>query len=156
MRVPGVGGPAAVLRAALSALLAMGVTVERVSAIRPSRPLGPSRRTYANAAALIAAAFEPPAMLATLQQVERTFARRRRGACWQARTLDLDIVLWSGGGWATPTLVIPHPRWRERPFVLGPAAAIAPLWRDPVTGRTVRQMAARQERGRRAMQHRPS
>jgi 2-amino-4-hydroxy-6-hydroxymethyldihydropteridine diphosphokinase len=57
--------------------------------------------------------------------------------------LDLDIVLWSGGPWASERLVIPHPEFRSRAFVLAPAAAVAPGWRDPVTGRTLRQLNAR-------------
>jgi 2-amino-4-hydroxy-6-hydroxymethyldihydropteridine diphosphokinase len=57
--------------------------------------------------------------------------------------LDLDIVLWSGGAWASPGLTIPHPRFRTRQFVLGPAASIAPTWRDPLSGLTLRQLAYR-------------
>jgi 2-amino-4-hydroxy-6-hydroxymethyldihydropteridine diphosphokinase len=57
--------------------------------------------------------------------------------------LDLDVVLWSGGAYAAPTLTIPHPLFRTRAFVLSPAAAIASAWRDPVTGATLRQLHAR-------------
>jgi 2-amino-4-hydroxy-6-hydroxymethyldihydropteridine diphosphokinase len=44
---------------------------------------------------------------------------------------------------ASPSLTIPHPLFRERRFVLDPAVAIAPDWRDPLTGATVRQLHAR-------------
>ena len=57
--------------------------------------------------------------------------------------LDLDLVLWSGGCFAAPGLVIPHPLFRNRAFVLAPAVQIAPRWRDPVTGLSVRQLHAR-------------
>jgi 2-amino-4-hydroxy-6-hydroxymethyldihydropteridine diphosphokinase len=57
--------------------------------------------------------------------------------------LDLDIVLWSGGAWSGPGLTVPHIAFRERRFVLDPAAEVAPAWRDPVSGRTLRQLAAR-------------
>ncbi len=46
-------------------------------------------------------------------------------------------------GHARGTLTIPHPLFRERDFVLTPAAAIAPAWRDPITSLTLRQLHAR-------------
>ena len=56
--------------------------------------------------------------------------------------LDLDIILWSEGSWGgVPT--IPHPSFRERLFVLAPLAEIAPAWRDPLSGLTVRQLLHR-------------
>ncbi len=57
--------------------------------------------------------------------------------------LDLDIILWERGPWASPGLIVPHPAFRERRFVLAPATAVAPAWRDPVTGLTLRQLRAR-------------
>jgi len=90
----------------------------------------------------------PPALLALLQQIETRFGRVRRGACWGARTLDLDVVLWSGGLWRSARSRIPHPAFRERPFVLGPTSAIAPQWRDPGTGCTIRHLHARLTRQR--------
>lgn len=143
MRVPGIGAPRAVLPKALERLADRGVEVEIASRIRASHPVGPSLRTYANGAAIVSARLDPPAMLALLQSVESEFGRDKRGARWRARSLDLDIVLWSGGAWFSPDLVIPHLLFRERDFVLRPAAEIAPDWRDPVTGLTLRQLAAR-------------
>ena len=143
MRVPGIGAPRAVLPKALERLADRGVEVEIASRIRASQPVGPSLRTYANGAAIVSARLDPPAMLALLQSVESEFGRDRRGARWRARSLDLDIVLWSGGAWFARDLVIPHLLFRERDFVLRPAAEIAPDWRDPVTGLTLRQLAAR-------------
>lgn len=143
MRVPRIGGPRAVLRAALDTLDAEGVVLRDISRIRSSLPVGPSQRRYANGAALVASRHAPGEMLALLQAVEDAFGRRRRGAEWRARTLDLDIVLWSGGVRNTPDLTIPHPHFRGRDFVLVPAAEVAPRWRDPVTGLTLRQLAAR-------------
>jgi 2-amino-4-hydroxy-6-hydroxymethyldihydropteridine diphosphokinase len=81
-----------------------------------------------------------------LQSIEARFGRRRRGQRWRARVLDLDIVLWSGGAWASPGLIVPHVAFRERLFVLGPAAKIAGDWRDPVTGLSLRQLLARLKR----------
>ena len=143
MRVPGIGAPRQVLTAALAALEAQGLQIDAASAIMTSAPLGPSRRHYANAAVIISCLHQPPELLARLQTIEQAFGRRRRGRRWGARPLDLDIVLWSGGSWAQQWLTIPHPAFRARTFVLRPAAAIAGRWRDPMTHRTLRQLAAR-------------
>ena len=106
-------------------------------------PVGPSQRRYANAAALIETRRKPEKLLKLFKRIERKFGRRGGGQRWSARVLDLDIVLWGGGAYAAPGLTIPHPSFRERTFVLGPAAAIAPRWRDPITGLTLRQLTAR-------------
>ena len=148
IHVPGVGPPREVVAAAIATLEAEGLGIQATSPIIDTAPLGPSRRRYANAAAVIDSSADPEEVLAILQRVERAFGRRRRGMRWQARPLDLDIVLWSDGIWASDNLLIPHPSFREREFVLGPAAAIAPDWRDPLTGRSIRQLYARLTRAR--------
>ena len=137
------------LRAALAALDAEpGIALAAASPIIASVPLGPSRRRYANAAAILTSDLTPPALLARLHTLEQRFARRRRGRRWGARTLDLDIVLWSEGAWASPGLTVPHPAFRERWFVLAPALAIARAWRDPLTGHTIAHLAARLRKSR--------
>jgi 2-amino-4-hydroxy-6-hydroxymethyldihydropteridine diphosphokinase len=143
MRHRRLGDPRKVVMAALAELDGPDVTLLAAAPVVASAPLGPSRRRYANTAALVATLLSPPCLLARLQQVERAFGRRRRGRRWGARVLDLDIVLWSGGACTSRPLTIPHPRYRERAFVLAPAARIAPDWRDPVAGLTFRQLYAR-------------
>ena len=130
------GSPAQEVRAALEALGGLVAA----SPIIASAPLGPSIRRFANAVALIDSDEEPPELLDRLKAIEADFGRRR-GQRWGARVIDLDIILWSGGSWAGPGLIVPHLAFRERGFVLGPLAMIAPAWRDPVTHRTVRQLA---------------
>ena len=132
------GGPEAELAAALAVL----GDVVAVSPILRTRPLGPSLRRFANAAALIESEETPPELLRRLKAIERSFGRRR-GRAWGARVIDLDIILWSGGSWGEPHLTLPHPLFRTRDFVLRPLLAIAPGWRDPVSGLSVRQLAAR-------------
>ncbi len=143
MRHPRHGAPHRVLARALEALSENGIEIVAVSPVMSTVPLGPSRRRYANAAALVETDRNPPALLACFKSIERKFGRRTGGQRWRARVLDLDIVLWSGGRWSSPGLIIPHPQFRARSFVLGPANAIAPLWRDPVTGLTIRQLHRR-------------
>jgi 2-amino-4-hydroxy-6-hydroxymethyldihydropteridine diphosphokinase len=134
------GLPPMVLRAALAELERDGLAVERTSPVISTAPLGPSLRRYANAAAIVVADMMPDTLLRRLKSIERDFGRRN-GRRWAARVLDLDIVLWEGGTWASRGLTVPHVAFRDRRFVLEPAAAIAPRWRDPLTGRTLRQLA---------------
>ena len=56
------------------------------------------------------------------------------------RTLDLDLILLGDAVVEEPGLVVPHPRFRERRFVLEPLAAVAPELRDPVSGKTVGEL----------------
>jgi 2-amino-4-hydroxy-6-hydroxymethyldihydropteridine diphosphokinase len=135
------GGPAGEVRAALDSLGELG-EVEAVSAVRGTTAMGPAGRGFANAVALVRTELDPPDLLAELKRIERAFGRRG-GRRWGPRVLDLDIVLWSAGAWATPGPIIPHPEFRERRFVLEPLVEIAPDWRDPIAGATVRQLLAR-------------
>lgn len=137
------GAPVAEVCAAIAAI---GGVVAAAPVIA-SAPIGPSIRRFANGAVLIATDEPPPALLARLKAIEQAFGRRR-GRRWGARVIDLDIILWSGGRWRTRALSVPHARYRERDFVLRPILAIAPEWRDPATGHTMRQLHARLTRPR--------
>jgi len=135
------GAPVKILDAALEELRPIAC-----STIVETAPIGPSLRTFANAAALIETSLSPLELLRHLKAIERRFGRRR-GRRWGARVLDLDILLWSGGRWISRELTIPHPRLHQRRFVLDPLLQIAPDWKIPRHG-TVRQCAARLTRRR--------
>jgi 2-amino-4-hydroxy-6-hydroxymethyldihydropteridine diphosphokinase len=136
------GGPRDTIRAAAAAIGA-----ERLSTVRSTLALGPAGRGFANAIAIVPTPLAPPALLASLKRIEETFGRRP-GRRWGPRVLDLDIVLWSDGVWSGSGLAVPHPSFRQRRFVLQPLAELVPLWRDPLTGLTIRQLHARLERRR--------
>ena len=142
------GSPEKVLAAALLALDRKQIKLLASAPTIRSAPLGPSRRRYANSAALVKSKLDPLEVLARLKHIEAKFGRRRGGQRWTARVLDLDVVLWSGGVWSSPGLNVPHPEFRTRSFVLGPASVIAPRWRDPITGLSLRQLHARLTRPR--------
>ena len=134
------GSPARTVRAAAEALGALAM-----SRIHLTPALGPAGRSFANAAAILSSKLAPPEMLAHLQHVEASFGRRP-GRRWGPRVLDLDIILWSGGPWHDTSLVVPHPAFRSRLFVLEPLAEVAPGWRDPRTRLSVRHLLARARR----------
>jgi 2-amino-4-hydroxy-6-hydroxymethyldihydropteridine diphosphokinase len=83
----------------------------------------------------------PDALLDVLLELERQQGRVRHGPR-APRTLDLDLLLYGDQVIDSPRLTVPHPRFRERRFVLEPLAEVAPDWRDPVTGRTAVELLA--------------
>ena len=131
------GSPAETLGVALAELKPVAV-----SKIRTTPALGPAGRGFANAVAIVESTLEPDELLAELKILERTYGRRP-GRRWGPRVLDLDIILWSEGPWDGPGPIVPHPECRTRAFVLQPLAELAPDWRDPVSGLTVRQLLFR-------------
>jgi 2-amino-4-hydroxy-6-hydroxymethyldihydropteridine diphosphokinase len=78
-------------------------------------------------------------LLDDLLAIEEAYGRQRPfpGA---ARSLDLDLILFGSAREDSPGLHLPHPRFRERFFVLGPLAEIAPDMVDPVTGMRVSEL----------------
>jgi 2-amino-4-hydroxy-6-hydroxymethyldihydropteridine diphosphokinase len=59
------------------------------------------------------------------------------------RTIDLDIIFYGNMIMETPELTIPHPRLEERAFVLIPLLEIAPDLSHPVSGESIKDLAAR-------------
>jgi 2-amino-4-hydroxy-6-hydroxymethyldihydropteridine diphosphokinase len=135
------GAPVIVIEKAIDALTTIGCVTTR-STTHATPAIGSARRRFANAAALIETDLAPPALLAALKAIERDFGRRP-GQRWGDRTLDLDILLWSGGRVRTRTLAIPHIHLAHRRFVLDPLAEIAPNWRLPGKARAIRHLRAR-------------
>jgi 2-amino-4-hydroxy-6-hydroxymethyldihydropteridine diphosphokinase len=112
----------------------------RVSALHDTEPVGvgPQPR-FLNAAVTGETSLSARDLLDLLLAIERRFGRERPfpGA---PRTLDLDLILYGDSVIDEPGLVVPHPRFRERAFVLGPLAEIAADWKDPVSGRTIEEL----------------
>jgi len=117
----------------------------RVSSILESDPqdVPDVQPRYLNAVVVGKTDLEPAALLEQLMAIERARGRER-GSFRSARTLDLDIVLFGDRIVNTPALEIPHPRFRNRAFVLDGLAELEPDWVDPVSGRTVLELRTRQ------------
>ncbi len=123
------------------AVLLAHLRVSRYVETEPVDVIGAQGR-FLNAAAVAAWDGPPRTLLARLLGVERERGRRRphRGA---ARTLDLDLILFGDCVLDEAGLTLPHPRFRERRFVLEPLCEVGPDLRDPVTGLTVRELLGR-------------
>ena len=141
--LPGPAGPPAqALRAALARLEEQGVKIQSVSSFyeTPAWP-DPEQPAYINAVASVETTLQPVELLTLLHGVETDFGRLR-SAPNAPRTLDIDL-LDHDGKVMTQGVTLPHPRMRERSFVLVPLAQIAPDWRHPVTGEGVAGLLAK-------------
>jgi 2-amino-4-hydroxy-6-hydroxymethyldihydropteridine diphosphokinase len=92
----------------------------------PHEAQGPD---FVNAVALLDTSLSAPGLLDALQALEAK-AGRERPYVNAPRTLDLDLILYGQSRIESPRLQVPHPRWRERAFVLLP---LADLWPDQVS-----------------------
>ncbi|WP_217915065.1 2-amino-4-hydroxy-6-hydroxymethyldihydropteridine diphosphokinase [Miltoncostaea marina] len=135
------GDRRAAIEAALAALAREG-RVEAVSALYETAPRElEDQPAFLNAAARLATALEPPAMLAAAKRIERGLGREPGGVRFGPRPLDCDLLLWDGGEWRGPGLEIPHPRLHERRFALLPLLDLDPGLALP-DGRRVADLAA--------------
>ena len=97
---------------------------------------GPPQRAFLNAAVVGGSSTLPTVLLKELLSIEEERGRERPFHD-APRTLDLDLILVGDLVVRQPALAIPHPRFRERRFVLEPLASIAPDLIDPVTNLTI-------------------
>ncbi len=120
------GDARAALEAALQGLAALpGTRLVRRSRLWRSAPVDAEGPDYLNAVAQLETTLDAFALLAQLQALERAAGRERpyRNA---PRTLDLDLLLYGDATIASAALTVPHPRLRERAFVLLPLRELAP------------------------------
>ena len=118
-----------------------GITLNTVSSWYQTKPVGTlePQPDYLNGCALLSVEQTPEELLVILQAIEIQFGRVSKGTL-QARTLDLDLLLYGDLVLDTPNLTIPHPRMIERAFVLVPLAEIAPDLIEPVSGTKIAKL----------------
>jgi len=97
---------------------------------------------FINAAAHIDTALSPHQLLDALLVIERAAGRVRDGERWGPRTLDLDVLHVDGVNLSDDVLTLPHPRIRERAFVLLPLNDLAPDLQLPGQGKVADLLAA--------------
>jgi 2-amino-4-hydroxy-6-hydroxymethyldihydropteridine diphosphokinase len=129
-------------RATLIARAAELIDAVRLSTVRETEPWGYAPQPmFLNAVAEIETELTPRQLLDHLLDVERRLGRERIGPQWGPRTIDLDLLLYGDLEVDEPGLVVPHPRLRERLFVLEPLAELDPSRRIPGNG-TVQEALA--------------
>jgi len=94
---------------------------------------------FLNGAILVETTLEPSALAAALQTIE-TQLGRERVVRWDARTIDIDMLLYDTQIIDTFKLIVPHPRMAFRSFVLEPAAEIAGQMLHPTSGWTIARL----------------
>ena len=121
----------------------------RLSSLIETAPVGAGLENdppYLNAVGIGESSLSARDLLDALRTIEAAAGRTRpyQGA---PRTLDLDLILAGDDVIDAPDLQVPHPRFRDRLFVLEPLAEIARDMRDPITGLTVRELLERKKAG---------
>ncbi|MCB4756707.1 MAG: 2-amino-4-hydroxy-6-hydroxymethyldihydropteridine diphosphokinase [Elusimicrobia bacterium] len=116
------------------------VHLEEVSSLYETEPVGgPPQRPFLNAVAKIKTGKSPIELLFDLQRIEKKY-NRKSGVKWGPRPIDLDILTFGRKIVASQNLMLPHPRYHRRRFVLVPFCELAPKLIHPrlkVTNRTL-------------------
>ena len=106
-----------------------GTRVIAVSSLYATEPIGlPGAPEFLNAAAKIETRRDPESLLELCLAIETQLGRVRSGRT-ESRPIDLDLLVYGSERRAGSRLTLPHPRMRERAFVLFPLAEIAPEYR---------------------------
>jgi 2-amino-4-hydroxy-6-hydroxymethyldihydropteridine diphosphokinase len=115
----------------------------RVASLYRSPPISPVLQPdFFNTAATAHTTLAAEEILALAKALELA-AGRRRGPRFGPRPLDVDLLLYGDRCSDTPELILPHPRLRERRFMLEPLAEIAPGWPVPPDGVPVAELLSR-------------
>lgn len=126
-----VGDRLANLRAAVRLLgETPGLAVLRTASLYETEPWGERDQPwFLNSALEVSTTLPPRDLLVAVKGVERAVGRTPTYR-WGPREIDLDILLYEGVRWDDEALTIPHPRMRERLFVLLPLRELLPDWHD--------------------------
>ena len=138
------GSPRQTCEEAVKALIDAGIDVFARSRWFESAPVPKSDQPwYENGVAALRTEESPEALLQRLHAIETRFGRVRRERN-EARVLDLDLLAYHDVVRPGPEApILPHPRLRDRAFVLLPLAELDPQWRHPATGERISDLIAR-------------
>lgn len=136
------GNRLANLQAAVTQIAQRGVMSNIISSsVYESLPMGYIEQpTFLNCCITGMTKLDPLTLYQYLKKLEQLLGRQARPR-WHPREIDLDIILYGDSIIETETLIIPHPRALERPFVLVPASEIVPDWFHPTAQATIAMLA---------------
>ncbi|MBI4529652.1 MAG: 2-amino-4-hydroxy-6-hydroxymethyldihydropteridine diphosphokinase [Deltaproteobacteria bacterium] len=112
----------------------------RESSLYESEPLGEAKHWYVNGAIEIETELKPEALLEKLKNIERAMGRKKARKRWDARIIDLDILLYHNLIVEKKNLKIPHPEMHKRRFVLVPLSEIGPQIIHPLLGMSISEL----------------
>jgi 2-amino-4-hydroxy-6-hydroxymethyldihydropteridine diphosphokinase len=120
----------------------VGVSVKALSPLYRTAPVGPvAQDDFINGAVRIDTTLAAEELMRRCLSIEASMGRDRvNGLRWGPRIIDIDMILFGDLTIATEALTLPHPRFRERAFVLVPLADIAPSWM--IDGRRLDDLAS--------------
>lgn len=110
------------------------------SSIWESEPIGPSKYSFLNAAVMMYTSAKPLEVLKSCKDFEKSAGRDTKSERWAPRLLDLDIITYGDLVIHEETLIIPHPEYAKRLFVLLPLKEVGPGWKDPATKKSVQTL----------------
>ena len=131
------------LREAVDSLQQLQITVRRSASLYLTEPRDYTDQPwFINTVAEVNTDRDPVELLKYCLLIERE-AGRIRDQSRGPRPIDLDILFYGDLQIQTANLVVPHPRYADRRFVLAPLAELAPDFRDPISGVTMQQLLER-------------
>lgn len=134
------GDREAYLEAALRGLTRRGMEIVKRAPIYSTEPKEITDQPwFLNTAVSANTPLDPGRLLAACLEIEAESGRTRAGSKGP-RTLDIDIIFYGNLIISEPGLIVPHPRFAERRFVLMPLVDLAPEFVDPVSGKTIRRL----------------
>lgn len=114
--------------------------IKKVSSVIETEPVGGvAENKFLNCAAEAETLYSPERFLEFIQTVERECGRQRT-VRWGDRTLDVDVIFFGNKIIRTPKLIVPHPAYSSRDFVLTPLKEIAPDFVCPLSGKAVKEL----------------
>lgn len=114
-------------------LTQLSISSAQKSSVWESEPVGPAKFNFLNSVSFIETELSPPNLLSELKHFEHRLGREVRPKKWGPRVIDLDMIAYNSLVIQMENLIIPHPEYHRRLFVLLPLQELSPGWIDPQT-----------------------
>jgi GTP cyclohydrolase-4 len=123
-------------------LLSQKVNLEELSSVYETEPVGYKEQLlFLNLVCRITTNLPPEELLRLAKNIEAKMGRVPSGQINSPRPIDIDILFYDNRIMETQDLTIPHPRLKDRAFVLIPLAEIAPGLVHPKLGKSIAELA---------------